>query len=169
VKSNFHQQIEVLLEKHGPALWLFARQWCNAADDAVQEAMIELAKLCDFPVNPRAWLFTAVRRRAINIRRTEARRGKHEKFVAEVGEAWYETDPAKGISANEDAYRIQIALQELTQLDREIVVTKIWGEMSFGQIADLVGSSTSAVHRRYHDAIKKLEKSLAIRKAPHDA
>jgi len=32
-----------LLDEHGPALALYASQWTDAADDCVQEALIELA------------------------------------------------------------------------------------------------------------------------------
>ena len=38
-------------------------------------------------------------------------------------------------------------LAELPRLEREIVVARIWGELSFEQIAELVERSTSAVHR----------------------
>ena len=42
------------------------REWCLNADDVVQQALIELAGIGTVPENPLAWLFTAVRRRAIS-------------------------------------------------------------------------------------------------------
>ncbi len=55
-----------LLDRHGAALALFARQWDAAGDDVVQEALIELSGLVHWPDNPVAWLFDVVRKRAIS-------------------------------------------------------------------------------------------------------
>ena len=38
------EQLGRLLDEHGSALALYAAQWTDAADDCVQEALVELAK-----------------------------------------------------------------------------------------------------------------------------
>jgi DNA-directed RNA polymerase specialized sigma24 family protein len=60
------QLLAELLDRHGAALKLYARQWCRVPDDVVQQAFIDLATCADVPVNPVAWLFASVRRRAIS-------------------------------------------------------------------------------------------------------
>ena len=41
---------------------LYARQWCHAPDDALQEALIELLRQSPAPDNPVAWLYKTLRR-----------------------------------------------------------------------------------------------------------
>ena len=38
-----------LLDEHGAALVLYARQWCASPDDVVQEALIQLARQPQVP------------------------------------------------------------------------------------------------------------------------
>jgi DNA-directed RNA polymerase specialized sigma24 family protein len=47
-------------------------------------------------------------------------------------------------------------LQRLPAIEREIVVARIWGELPFDRIAELVEISTSAAHRRYQRALSRL-------------
>ena len=50
----------------GPALELFARQWCSSPSDVVQDALVELARLQVVPENLVGWLYRVVRNRAID-------------------------------------------------------------------------------------------------------
>ena len=75
---------------------------------------------------------------------------------AEQRESWFTTDPTASIGSNE----IESLLSELPALEREIVVARIWGEMSFEQIAELVERSLSFVYRRYQQALRELEKKI---------
>ncbi len=127
------EQLRALVDAHGAALTLYARQWCHAPEDALQEALIELLREDPAPDHPLAWLFTTVRRRSMNLARGERRR-----------------DEAI------DSQELTAMLRRLPALEHEIVVARIWGELSFEQIAALVGISTSAVHRRYRKALTLL-------------
>ena len=55
------------MDEHGAAKSLYARQWCRVPDDALQEALIDLARQDPVPDNPVAWLYKTVRRRAMNL------------------------------------------------------------------------------------------------------
>ena len=135
---------------------LYARQWCNAPEDALQEALIDLARLDPAPANPAAWLFTTVRRKAINLSRSENRRQKHQQQASEDKPAWFELDPGAGIQSEE----LEIYLQQLDPLDREIVVTRIWGELTFEQIAELVDRPLSVVYRHYRQSLTFLGQQI---------
>jgi RNA polymerase sigma factor (sigma-70 family) len=160
------QQLSDLIEQHADALVLFARQWCSDPDDAVQEALIELVRLDQFPRDPAAWLFTTTKRRAINQTRSNSRRRKRdfqsrgndnrsrESAVNQAAEFWFQSD----LESREEVEKLQAQLQQLPPLDREIVVAHIWGALSFTQIAELVGRSASSVHRHYQGALEKLRK-----------
>jgi RNA polymerase sigma factor (sigma-70 family) len=147
------QLLAELIERHGPALKMFARQWCSTPDDVVQQGLIDLAASRDCPANPAAWLFTAVRNRAISAGRSERRRSQHE---AAAARQWFDqrTDRHEAAEAAADA------LAELPLADREIVIAHLWGRLTFAEIADLVATSSSTAQRRYEAAIDRLKEKL---------
>jgi len=146
------QRIGELVDAHGAALALYARQWCRAPEDALQEALIELLRQNPAPDHPVAWLYKTVRRRAMNQARAERRRVKHHRQASEQRESWFL--PANDILG--ESIDVEALLRRLPPLEREIVVARVWGELSYAQIAELVDRSTSAVHRRYQRALVEL-------------
>lgn len=146
------QRLGELVDAHGAALALYARQWCRAPEDALQEALIELLRQNPAPDHPVAWLYKTVRRRAMNLARAERRRAKHHRRACEERESWFlPEDNVLG-----EPVDVEALLKRLPPLEREIVVARIWGELSYAQIAELVDRSTSAVHRRYQRALVEL-------------
>ena len=135
---------------------LYARQWCTAPDDALQESLIDLASLKIDPRDPVGWLFKTVRCKAMNQARSEHRRTKYQQLAAQHREPWFHFDP----SASLDSAEIESLIVELSDLDREIVVARIWGDLSYEQIAELVSRSLSFVYRRYQQALSTLEKKI---------
>lgn len=158
-----HRQIRELLDSLGPALRLFAAQWCRAPDDAVQEAFIDLIEAPKWPDNPRAWLYAVTGNKAKNIGRSEGRRKNRQQALAERSEtAWFApVDDSSQFHAAE----LHAALAGLDPDDRQIVVARVWGEMKFEDLAQSIGCSVSAVHRRYHAAIEKLRLQLEAENA----
>lgn len=147
--------LQQLIDAHGPALVLYARQWCRSPEDAVQETWIQLVKQSPFPERMAAWLYTTVRRRAMNIARNEARRRHHHQQSSQMSPEWFLPDENNAVTTD---YQTHIA--KLPRLQREILVARIWGELSFAEIADVVELSVSAVHRRYHEAIAELKQMM---------
>lgn len=144
-----------LLARHAPALELYARQWCSTPEDVVQEALLRLMNEKPLPENPVAWLYLAVRRRAISAGRAQTRRRQHESAAARSA---FELKEAGGLGAIEATE----ALAELPLEEREILVAHIWGGLSFREIAELVGSSSSAVHRQYVAGLEVLRERLEV-------
>lgn len=147
------QLLAVLIERHAAALKLYARQWCIAPDDAVQQAFIDLAASRDCPANPAAWLFTAVRNRAISAGRSDRRRAKHE---AAGARQWFE----RRNDRDEAAEAAAEVLQELPLMEREIVIAHLWGRLTFAEIAQLTNTSSSTAQRRYEAAIDRMKEKL---------
>jgi RNA polymerase sigma-70 factor (ECF subfamily) len=145
-----------LLSTLGPALRLYARSWCDAADDVVQEAFMQLARQATMPNDPRAWLFRVVRNGALSARRRATRRRRHEMSAASERRDWFESRP----DARLDADRAAAALADLPEDLRETVVAHLWGGLTFEQVADLTGTSSSTAHRRYEQGLKTLRERL---------
>jgi RNA polymerase sigma-70 factor (ECF subfamily) len=143
------QLLAELLDRHGAALKLYAQQWCRSPDDVVQQALIEFAGCREVPTNPAAWLFATVRRRAISRARSDKRRRYREEAAA--GE-WFKRARNKDEAA-------QLAADTLAQLplaDREVVIARFWGGLTFEEIATLTGTSTSSAQRRFEEIINRL-------------
>ena len=149
-------QLRELVDAYGAALVLYARQWCSCPDDALQEALIDLSQQASAPRDPAGWLFKAVRYKAINFARADQRRSRHWRQAAVERDTWFDCDPTTTLQSEE----LETMLAELEPLAREIIIARIWGEMSFEQIAGLVECPLSTVHRRYHQSLKQLEQKL---------
>jgi RNA polymerase sigma factor (sigma-70 family) len=147
-----------LFDRHAAALELYARQLCDCAEDVVQEALIELVGQACAPDDAVAWLYRVVRNRAISASRSAGRRKRHETEAAGCRPAWFERSAAELIDAGTAA----AALESLPVEQREVVVARIWGGLSFGQIGQLVGVSDSAAHRRYEAALSALRQKLRV-------
>jgi RNA polymerase sigma factor (sigma-70 family) len=144
-----------LLDRHAAALVLFARQWCAWPEDVVQEAFVQLAGQSEIPRDPAAWLYAVVRNGAISAGRAENRRRRHEAAAAEALD-WFD----EASQSNLDAQSAAGALTNLPVDEREVIVAHLWGGLTFTQIAELVGASSSTVHRRYQSGLMALRNQL---------
>ena len=57
-------------------------------------------------------------------------------------------------------------LNRLPLEEREVIVAHVWGGMTFAEIAELVGTSTSSVHRRYQAGLQTLRNLLGEKCLP---
>ncbi len=145
-----------LFDRHAATLELYARQICDCAEDAVQEALIELAGQSRRPENATAWLFRVVRNKALSAARTAQRRRRHEAHAGRRRPAWFVRSPDDRLDGDAAA----AALASLAVEQREVVVARIWGQLSFQEIGELIGASDSAAHRRYESALSALRQKL---------
>jgi RNA polymerase sigma factor (sigma-70 family) len=147
-----------LLDRHAAALELYARQLCDCSEDVVQEALIELVGQPRRPDDVLAWLYRVVRNKAISALRSARRRKRHETEAVGSRTAWFERSAADRIDADVAA----TALESLPVEQREVVVARIWGGLSFQQIGQLVGASDSTAHRRCETALLALRQKLRV-------
>src|SRR5262245_23358533 len=115
-------QLGCLLDCHAAALMLYARQWCAAPDDVVQEAFVKLMAQRPPPRDAVAWLYRVVRNAALSAARAARRRRQHEAAAADSATAWFMPDPAAAL----DADTVTAALQALPPEQREVIVAHLW-------------------------------------------
>ena len=145
-----------LLDAHGAALVLYARQWCAAPEDAVQDALVSLLAQQRPPRKLVAWLYRSVRNRAISLARQEARRKRRER-AAYAENPWFDAGEAAL-----DGQVVVRAVEELPGDLREVVVARVWGGLTFEDLGIVIGASTSAAHRRYEAALNQLRERLSV-------
>jgi RNA polymerase sigma-70 factor (ECF subfamily) len=147
-----------LVDEHAAALELYARQWCAAPEDVVQEAFLKLVTQSPMPRNVVAWLFRVVRNQAISVLRSAQRRRKHETLAGE-------RQPPYLFAGDETAIDGEAATSALLTLpaeQREVITLHLWGGLTFAEIAEVVDSSASTVHRWYLAGLNQLRERLDV-------
>lgn len=61
-----------------------------------------------------------------------------------------------------DAAEAAEGMRELPIEERETIVARLWGGLTFEEIAQLTGSSTSTVHRWYQAGLNTLRERLGV-------
>jgi len=159
---------EAILDTWGDRLYLYAKQWLpngTEAADAVQEAFVRLwrqnARQTIPPGGIPAYCFTAVRSTALDHLRSSHRRTLRE---AKAGEQLYEVNPVfeNTTEQAEDKAALEKALMTLPLEQREVLTLKIWGNLTFKEIATTTGISPNTAASRYRLALTTLRKNLAV-------
>ena len=152
------------LNDHSPKLLLFARQQarCEAdAHDLVQEAVLEAIRrgpTGELPALP--LVFATIHRRAIDLARREDRRAARQfRILEHAPAAWFDHE----VEAREYNQLIQDAMTQLPEIYREVITLKVWGELTFAEIAEAlqIPANTAASRYRYGlEALRKLTKEV---------
>lgn len=147
------------LADHAPRFLLFARQQARSeadAQDLVQEAVVEAAQRRGdaTPPDP-ALVLATIRRRAIDQARRDDRRAGREWAASEPGpECWFDPGPEE----RERARLIQDAMSRLPDMYREVITLKVWGELTFAEIAATLGIPANTAASRYRYGLEVLRK-----------
>jgi RNA polymerase sigma-70 factor (ECF subfamily) len=127
------------------------------AEDAVQAAFVRIAQ------QPRAfaaarlpwpYLLRVVRNEGLKI----VQKKQQRRTSASVADA--ESVDEILVEHEESAAVVRSALERLPQEQAEVVVLKIWEEMTFAEIAEVTSESLNTVASRYRYALDKLSRSL---------
>jgi RNA polymerase sigma-70 factor (ECF subfamily) len=159
--ANGADSWSVWLDEHGAALVLLARQWAAShadAEDVVQEAFVRFWRARASVEEPLAYLYACVKHCALDAQRGQQRRQRRELATARP-----ESQPlfAAPIEQDERRVAIEAALRNLPTNQAEVLVMKIWGGLTFPQIAVALGISANTVASRYRYALAKLREQLA--------
>ncbi len=151
-------QLSEWFDAHAAALALYARQWVDTrcAEDVVQDVFVHLMAQRLIPANPRAWLFSAVRNAAISALRSRHRRASREERWAAGAEPWFEARTDDLL----DARAVEAALGVLPCEQREVIVLRLWAELTFKDIAGIVGEPTTTVFERYRCGLQAIRQRM---------
>jgi RNA polymerase sigma factor (sigma-70 family) len=150
-------EIARLIDAYTAPLVLYARQWCDAPEDIVQEAFIKLVRQIRVPEDTVAWLYRVVRNGAFDEAKMARRRQRRE-TAAVRPVRWFVEPEVDGL----DAETAVAALEGLAAERREVIVAHHWGGLSFEQIGAVVGCSASTAFRRYTAGVEDLRNQLGV-------
>ena len=137
----------------------------SAAEDVVQDVFLQLAGAREVPPRDQppgdrplsAWLHTVTRNVCMDVIRSEKRRKRRERQVAEP-----ETT-AGGLHAVEAQDTKALVEQEIAKLplgQREVLVLRLLAERSYREIAEITGKKIGTVGWLISEGLKSLSGSL---------
>ena len=134
----------------------------SQAQDLVQEVWLKFLQRVgelapDVRLGP--YLYTAVRNTAIDA----ARRRKSEQAALQNRVAPQMVEAQDPVAGAEEAARVNAAIAELPDDQRETLLLKLYGPFTFEEMAEVVGAPAKTVMSRYRLALEKLNKALAER------
>ena len=145
-----------LIDEHARALAAYLGGMLRATDaeDALQETYLAaLAAYDRFDGrNPRAWLLTIARRKAIDASRAAGRRAP----------AAVDPDELAAPGAAPDHRELWVAVAALPPKQREAVLLRFAADLPYRGIGVAMGTSEAAARRNVHEAITKLRESSEI-------
>jgi RNA polymerase sigma factor (sigma-70 family) len=122
------------------------------ADDCFQETFMAALRNYDSHDgdNPRAWVMTIARNKAIDHHRARARRAIPKADVPEVAApAPAERDP-----------ELWAAVAELPEKQRTAVALRFAADLRYREVAAAMDSSEEAARRNVHEGLRKLRESV---------
>lgn len=141
---------------------LFARSRtdCGAdAEDVLQEALVEAWERTPPGRAPDAALvFATIRRRAIDLARSRSRRVRREEIAGASQEdtVWF----GGGAEDADTRALLERAVRGLPEPLREVILLKVWGGLTFAQIAQTTGCPANTAASRYRYGIDALRQRL---------
>ncbi len=155
-------ELEQVYRQHRQALFSLALTitGCSElAEDAVHDAFVRLCGMQESPSGRlEAYVFAAVRNSAVDY----CRRAKREKKLAATlfAEASI-LESTNTTPATEDASsQLCDEIESLDEGTREIIVMKIYGELTFDEIGKVLDTPSATVATRYRRALLTLEERL---------
>ncbi|MEN8114009.1 MAG: sigma-70 family RNA polymerase sigma factor [Actinomycetota bacterium] len=165
-------QFQALYGRHQPDVLAYFLRRLNRDDAVEATADVFLTvwnRLDDVPPEPEArlWIFGVAHNVLRNRQRTNRRLLRLGAKLATV--PWSEPDPLPEtvvVRRAEDLETLE-ALDRVRPKDREIIALRLWEELGFTEIGELLGCSRHAAEQRYAAALKRLRSEC--RRAGHEA
>lgn len=154
------------LADNAARLLLFARQQTRTeqdAEDVFQETCVRVwrqwRRLAGNPTDSRRFAFATLRRIAVDFARRENRRAAREQRAvteADPPVVWFTGD----WETQERARAIRAALDRVPTDQREVIVLKTWGELTFAEIAGVLDIPANTAASRYRLGLEALRTYL---------
>jgi RNA polymerase sigma-70 factor (ECF subfamily) len=150
-------------DRHAASMLLLARQRVASradAEDVVQDAFVRFWPRHRQVADAKAYLYRCVKRCAADFRRAEGRRQVREQTAAKGTEATSGPLFLRDPETAERQARIEVALWQLPIEQREVIVLRIWADLTFAQISEVLGAPVNTVASRYRYALSTLRGEL---------
>ena len=149
-ETRDRNEVRRLYEVHGRALLAYACAFLHdrpEAEDVLHQVFLQLLRDDGREISSAGYLFRAVRNRVLNHLR-----GRSREVALDESAEWLESPSG----SPETALALQSALRAVPEEQREVIVLRVWGEMTFEEVAAIVGVSPNTAASRYRYGLAKL-------------
>ncbi len=153
------------LREHSSRLYIYARQRSQSrqdAEDIIQDGLIRLWGYQEERGNVPPDLplaYSVLRFVAMDHHKKAGRKKRKEEaviYLHDQEDYWLDTNAEN----DDEALMLRQAVEKLGEKLREVVTLKIWGGLTFGQIAEAMSISPNTAASRYRYALEQLERKL---------
>lgn len=159
--------IQCAIEQHEGSLLRYAQHFVHdleTARDVVQDTFLQLCRQPNEELRPRLaqWLFTVCRNRAIDICRKERRMklAPENQLADHLAEQAGSPDPGAAIEKSETAEGLLKQIATLPDRQQEVLRLKFNTGLTYKEIAEVTGLTSTNVGFILHTAISKLRQRL---------
>lgn len=170
------QALHELVEAYSPRVFGLLYRLTGSrdvAEDLLQETFLRVVRTIEQYQHAgrfESWLF----RIAANLARDRARKVRRRGEVVPLDGTWVAReplvsgcaapgsgDPYERLAGREAGRRLEAGLERLSDADREIILLRHYSELSFREIAEMLGIPLGTALARAHRALKRLRDELA--------
>lgn len=152
--------LKLVYEQYSREIYLYLLSLCGnkaTAEDLMQETFVKaLLSLPDSHSNARAWLYTVARNLFLDM----ARRARFESPGLEADGPDSAAAPEELMIEKQENERLGAALSRLDVRKREVIALRYFSELSFEEIASVMGLKPENVRVLAHRAKKELKALL---------
>ncbi len=105
-----------------------------------------------------SWLYRIARNTVIDHYRTS----KNTSDIEDVWDLSSDQDIQLDFEAKEDLAKVKAHLAKLSPENRDIVILRVWQEMSYAEIAEVLGKSEGSCKMMFSRTIAKLKKEMPV-------
>lgn len=106
----------------------------------------------------KCWIYQIAR----NVLVDHYRSNKPTRDLETVFDLAGEDDVEETMKHSENKERVQKALHCLNEKQRELVILRVWDELSFKEIADFLGKTEASIKMTFYRALQDVEKQLML-------
>ena len=153
------------LREHSARLYAYARQRASSREDAedmIQDALVRLwhyqqernSVPPDLPL-----AYSVLRFIAMDHGRKQGRKKRKEEaiiFLHDQDDHWLDTS----MEEDEESEMLRHAVDSLSEKLREVITLKIWGGLTFQEIAESMGISPNTAASRYRYALEHMQTKM---------
>jgi RNA polymerase sigma-70 factor (ECF subfamily) len=161
VRGGERNAFDELVRRHERSIYLLALRYLGVPEDArdvTQRAFVQAYRQLERfrgQASFRTWIYRIASNLALDTLRA---RGREARLAAEL----LEPAPVDGdkLGEREERVRLRKAVAELPPKQRLVVELRIFDELPFREVAEIVGSSEDSAKVNFHHALKRLRALL---------
>ena len=124
----------------------------------MQETFCKLFEQSAIPNQLGGWLFRVALNVARESHRKDRRRVAREQTT--FRKVYHRDLPSQRIEQQDQQQAIQNAVMKLELEYREIVIARLWGDLTWPEVSILLQKPQTTLHRKFHEALELLRNEL---------